>query len=92
MKKFLTIIGILFFWVGSLLAQTVQVTGTVTGADDGQPLPGVSVVVKGTLQGAVTDVNGKYSLSVPADATLQFSSVGMATQDIAVGNRQVINV
>ena len=92
MKKFLTLIGILCLGWSSILAQTVQVSGTVTGADDGQPLPGVSVVVKGTLQGTVTDVNGRYSISAPADGTLQFSFVGMTTQEIAVGGRQVINV
>ncbi|MDR1156556.1 MAG: SusC/RagA family TonB-linked outer membrane protein [Bacteroidales bacterium] len=92
MKKSLTIIGILCLGLSSVLAQTVQVSGTVTGADDGQPLPGVSVVVKGTTQGTVTNVNGKYSFDVPASATLQFSFVGMASQEIAVGNRQVIHV
>jgi len=92
MKKFLTIIGVLCFWAGSVLAQTVQVSGTVTGADDGQPLPGVTVVVKGTIQGTVTDVNGRYSMNIPENATLQFSFVGMATVDIVVGDRQVVNV
>ena len=92
MKKFLTIIGILCLGWSSLLAQTVQVSGTVTGADDGQPLPGVSVVVKGTIQGTITDVNGRYSISSPADGALQFSFVGMAPQEIAIGNRQVIDL
>ena len=92
MKKFLTIIGILCFGVGSILAQNVQVSGIVTGADDGQPLPGVSVSVKGTIQGTVTDIYGKYSISVPADGALVFSFVGMASQEIAVAGRQIINV
>jgi TonB-linked SusC/RagA family outer membrane protein len=92
MKKVFAIIGILCLGLSSALAQTVQVSGTVTGAEDGQPLPGVSVVVKGTTQGTVTNVNGKYSLDVPANATLQFSFVGMATQEIAVSNRQAIDV
>ena len=92
MKKFLTIIGVLCFCVGSIFAQTVQVSGTVTSADDGQPLPGVSVVVKGTILGTVTNVDGKYSFSVPASSTLQFSFVGMAMQEIEVGSRQIIDV
>jgi len=92
MKKFLTIIVILCLGWSSTLAQIVQVSGTVTGAEDGQPLPGVSVVVKGTIQGTITDMNGRYSISAPTDATLQFSFVGMTTQEIAVGNRQVIDV
>ena len=92
MKNFLTLIGILCLGLGSVFAQTVQVSGTITDAEDGGPLPGVSVQVKGTLQGTVTDANGRYSFSVPADATLQFSFVGMATQEIAVGGRQIIDV
>jgi len=92
MKKFLAIIVILCLGWSSVLAQTMQVSGTVTGADDGQPLPGVSVVVKGSIQGTVTDVNGRYSINASADAILQFSFVGMTTQEIAVGGRQVIHV
>ena len=67
------------------------VSGVVTNAD-GKPLPGVSVIVKGTTTGSVTDMNGKYLLNVPDQAILQFSFVGMASQEIAVGNQQVINV
>ena len=92
MKKFLTIIGILCLGLSSLLAQTVQVSGTVTSAEDGQPLPGVSVVVKGTGQGTVTNIDGKYSISAPADAVLHFTFVGMTPQEIAVAGRQLINV
>ena len=92
MKKFLLIISMICLGLSSVLAQTVQVSGTVTSADDGQPLPGVTVVVKGTTQGTVTNVNGYYSFSVPTSATLQFSFVGMATQEIAVAGRQVIDV
>lgn len=92
MKKLLTIICILCIGGSSMLAQSIQVSGTITGADDGQPLPGVSVAVQGTTVGTMTNVNGKYSLEVPANATLIFSFVGMATQEIAVGNRQIIDV
>jgi len=92
MKKFLTLIGVLCLGMSSLLAQTVQVSGTVTSADDGLPLPGVSVVVKGTLQGTVTNADGKYSFAVPANATLQYSFVGMTTQEIDVAGRTVIDV
>jgi len=92
MKKFLIIISMICLGLSSVLAQTVQVSGTVTSADDGQPLPGVTVIVKETIQGTVTNVDGKYSISVPAGATLQFSFVGMATQEIAVAGRQVIDV
>ena len=91
-KSFLTIIVIFCLSISNIIAQTVQVTGTVTGADDGQPLPGVSVSVKGTSVGTVTDTDGKYSIDVPADAALQFSFVGMASQEIDIAGRQVINV
>ena len=68
------------------------VSGKITDTA-GQPLPGVSIVVKGTTQGTVTDGNGNYSLSnVPADATLVFSFVGMRTQEVFVGNQTSIDV
>ncbi|MDX9883544.1 MAG: SusC/RagA family TonB-linked outer membrane protein [Prolixibacteraceae bacterium] len=72
--------------------QQKSVTGKVTD-ESGQPLPGVSVVVKGTTNGTVTDVNGKYTLSgIPADATLAFSFVGMKTREAPVGSKQIIDV
>lgn len=75
-----------------VLAQTT-ITGTVTSADDGAPLIGVSVVVKGTTIGATTDLDGKYELTVPEDATtLVFSYVGMTTKEIEIGGRTMINV
>src|SRR5674476_1535734 len=74
----------------SLFAQNI-VTGSVKD-DTGQTLPGVSVVVKGTTIGTVTDINGKYSLSIPANATLIFSFVGMNSKEIAVGNQKNVNI
>ncbi len=72
--------------------QGKKVTGKVTDSSGGS-LPGVSVVVKGTTTGIITDADGNYSLSnIPANAILQFSFVGMKTQDIAVGNKTTINV
>jgi len=74
------------------LQQTRTITGTVTDSD-GQPLPGVSIVLKGTTQGTVTDNEGNYSLTnVSSDATLVFSFVGMITQEVLVGNKTNINV
>lgn len=57
-------------------AQTLTVSGVVTSADDSYPLPGVSVIVKGTMQGTYTDVDGFYSIDVQEGATLVFSSIG----------------
>ena len=71
--------------------QGISITGTVS--DSSEPLPGVNVVVKGTLIGQITDVNGRYSITVPdGDAILVFSFMGYAMQEVAVGNRRVIDV
>jgi TonB-linked SusC/RagA family outer membrane protein len=72
--------------------QQKTVTGKVTD-DAGLPLPGVTVVVKGTTNGTVTNMDGIFSLeNIPGNATLQFSFVGMKSQEIVVGNRTTINL
>ena len=71
--------------------QSIKVHGTVTDAGRNS-LPGVSVVVKGTTNGTITGVDGTYILSVPSNATLQFSFVGMKSQDVAVAGKTTINV
>ncbi|BBE18639.1 TonB family protein [Aquipluma nitroreducens] len=72
--------------------QTTKVTGKVTDGSGGT-LPGVSVVVKGTTNGTITDIDGAYNIgNVPVNATLQFSFVGMKSQDIAVAGKTTINV
>lgn len=72
--------------------QPKSISGKVTDSSGGS-LPGVSVVVKGTTNGTTTDSNGNYSLSkVPDNATLQFSFIGMKTQEIKVGNQSRVNV
>jgi len=73
-------------------AQNRTVTGTVAAADDGQPIAGANVSVKGTNTGTTTDGSGSYRLAVPDGATLIFSFVGTLTQEIAVGNQTVIHV
>ena len=77
--------------VGTMWAQNISVTGTVKDSN-GEPLPGVYVYVQGTTTGASTDVDGKYTLSAPANATLIFSSMGMKDAVFPVNNRTVINV
>jgi hypothetical protein len=72
--------------------QKKSVTGKVTDSS-GATLPGVSVVVKGTTLGVITDANGKYSISnVPENATLHFSFVGMKTQEAMVGTKNSLNI
>jgi TonB-linked SusC/RagA family outer membrane protein len=73
-------------------AQDRQVTGTVTSAADNQPLPGANVLIRGTSTGTTTDREGKFSLSVPAAATLVFSYVGFRNQEVEVGNRSEVAV
>ena len=88
-----------FFWLfagnavtASETMQSVPITGKVIDAQ-GESLPGVNVVVKGTTIGVISGSNGSYSITVPnREAVLVFSFVGFASQEIAVGNRQVIDV
>jgi len=93
MKKLIGLFVFLLF-VGSQIvtAQSKQITGTVTSADDGLGMPGVSVVVKGTTIGASTDIDGKYSLEANASDVLVYSFVGMVPQEITVGDQTVINI
>ena len=94
MKKLFLLIVLFVFVSGlTLMAQTRVITGTVTSAVAGEgPIPGVTVMVKGTTVGALTDVNGKYSITVPADATtLVFSYIGMKSKEVEIGGRSVID-
>lgn len=79
----------------SLLANTLQdknITGVVTSATDNSPLIGVSVQIKGTSTGNITDLDGKYSVTARVGQTLVFSYIGFKTQEIKVSNNSVINV
>ena len=69
--------------ISFLMAQDVRVSGTVTDASNGEPLPGVTVLVKGTTNGTITGINGEYELAVPSGSTLVFSSIGYSSQEIA---------
>jgi TonB-linked SusC/RagA family outer membrane protein len=72
--------------------QQKSVSGKVTDSS-GSPLPGVTIVAKGTTIGIITDMNGNYLLTkIPENATLQFSFVGMKTQEVAIGNNTTINI
>lgn len=86
MKKILqTFLLFLFLIASSVYAQTRTVTGTVTGSDDGLPLPGVSVVVKGMKSGTQTDEKGRFSIPVPDGGnTLVFTFIGYDTQSLPI--------
>jgi TonB-linked SusC/RagA family outer membrane protein len=80
------------FAISLTFAQERTVTGTVSSDAEGT-IPGVNIVIQGTTQGAVSDVDGNYNISVPGpDAVLMFSSIGYANQIITVGSQTIINV
>lgn len=90
-KKLGIILFVLFASVASVMAQA-KVKGKVTDFS-GSPLPGVSVVVKGTTTGVITDSNGTYSFSkIPENATLQFSFIGMRMREVTVQGKTTIDV
>lgn len=75
-----------------LFGQTMSITGTVTDQEDDFPLPGVTVLIKGTSTGTITDFDGKYELAVSQGDTLSFSYIGYATTDIPVGSSSTIDL
>ena len=96
LKKFFTstvMLIILLVWgVSTAMAQTGIVRGTIVDATNGSPLPGATVLVKGTTTGTVSDLNGKFSISVKPGATLVFSYVGYVSQTIVVQPNTTLNV
>lgn len=93
MRKLIFLMScMLFVSVGFIFAQGGTITGVVTSAEDGERLPGVSVSVKGTTIGVITDNRGSYSIAVPSNAkTLVFNYLGMAQQEVAIAGT-VMNV
>ena len=75
------------------LAQDRTVTGRVTSTEDGTPIPGVNVLLKGTSNGTSTDADGNYSLTVPASGgSLIFSFIGLQTEEIVIGDRSIVDI
>lgn len=89
-KKISLLISLLLFF-GTIWAQKITVSGVVT-SDSGEAVPGVSVVIKGSTQGTITDIDGKYSIQAAGDDILVFSFIGLTTQEVAVANKSSINV
>ena len=91
MKQILLMVCALLL-LGEVHAQERTVSGTVLD-NDGETLPGVNVVIKGSTNGTITDLDGKYKLSVPADQpVLVFSFIGMETQEVTIGQRSVVDI
>lgn len=79
--------------VSQSFAQTRTITGTITSADDGETIPSVTVQLKGTTRGAISDFNGKYSIDVPQEGgILVFSFIGLNSQEVTIGNQTTIDV
>lgn len=100
MKNYYQLVFSLLFGMGILIAlptssafaQGSLVSGTIKDAESGESIPGVNVIVKGTSNGSVTDIDGNYSVTVDDNAVLVISYVGFETQEIAVGGRSTIDV
>jgi len=90
-KTITFLIVFLLLGITTTFAQNITVKGSVIDKT-GEHLPGVSVLVKGQTAGSVTDVNGNYSINVPANAVLTFSYIGYKTLEIPVANQSAINV
>jgi len=91
-RKINFLVALLLFGVGLVSAQqNLSVSGVVTDAGDGSPLVGVSVLVKGSSTGTITDMNGKYNLKAAQGSTLVFSYIGMEKQQVVVKSN-VVNV
>ncbi|HEY9185469.1 MAG TPA: SusC/RagA family TonB-linked outer membrane protein [Salegentibacter sp.] len=92
-KKLLFLLGLMFFSFNqNLIAQEQTVTGTVTDSENGIPLPGVTVLEKGTNNGTSTDFDGNYTINVPEDAILVFSMIGYEKQEIPVSGQNTVNL
>ena len=92
-KKLFTIALCLFISIGAAWAQTIRVSGTVTDVANGEPVVGAAVQLKGSASTyALTDVSGKYTLSVPADAILTVSSLGFNPAEVQVNGRGVVDI
>jgi len=77
----------------NIYAQQRQISGTVRSSDDGETLPGVSILIKGSSQGTATDVDGTYKMNIPSGpVVLVFSFVGYTPAEVEVGNRDVVDM
>lgn len=93
MKKIVLLLAFFAIGLQVLMAQTKEITGKVTSSEDGGAIPGVTVSVKGTTMGTITNMDGVFTLKVPQDSkTLVVSFVGMTSQEVTIGSQSTINV
>ncbi len=92
MRKFLLILIAVLSISSLAFGQQRTITGTIISGEDNLSIPGVSILIKGTTTGTVTDIDGKYTIDVMKDDVLMFSFIGMKSQEITVGDQLVINV
>lgn len=91
-KRLLLVLVLFMLLIARVLAQEIQIKGTVVSSTGNEALPGVSVAIKGTTNGTITDANGEFGILAPKDGVLIFSFIGMRTQEIAINNQTLINV
>lgn len=92
MRKLLMMIFVFISFLLTAFGQQKTVTGTVKGAEDGLPVIGATVQVKGSTTGTATDIDGKYQIVVPEGATLVFRYVGMKNAEVVVGTSNLVDV
>ena len=91
LKRVVTALAVFLLTGTAVLAQNIEVSGKVTDAATGEPVPGAALLVKGRSVGAVTDASGVYSISVAADATLVCSCIGYVETEQSVGGRTILD-
>lgn len=92
MKKLLMLFFVFYGLLLSVSGQQRTISGTVTGLEDNLPLAGVTVLVKGTTVGVLSDINGKYQINAQEGATIEFRYVGMKTREVVVGAATVYDI
>lgn len=92
-QRVVVLVAMQLFFAFTAFSQVISVKGRITDEQTGEELPGVNVVIKGTVQGTITLANGSYLINVPAtNAVLQFSFIGYKAQDIPVNGKNTIDV
>jgi TonB-dependent SusC/RagA subfamily outer membrane receptor len=92
LRRFCVLMLIFLGFLGFANAQDVTIRGTVTSKDGNEPLTGVSILLVGSTRGAVTDIDGKYTITAPTNGTLKFSYTGYNEQTIAINGQTTLDL